>query len=74
MTNQNYTVCSVWLANSLIEHGFCCVGKGKNANKRGFDVFYFEDSEELRNEIKIQKEARRNNNAKLSKSKDNNNR
>ena len=53
----NYTVLSLWLAKALQDRGFECVGTGENFKKKQFKVFYFEDSDELRQTIdEIQKE------------------
>jgi len=67
--NQNYTVCSLWLANELERNGFECIGTGTNQKKPEFNVFYFKDTEELRN--KVEEITRRNQNGKISKSKNN---
>ena len=70
----NYTVLSLWLARELQDRGFECIGTGKNINKKQFKVFFFEDSDELRQAIdEIQKE-KQNAKAKVSESENSNNR
>ena len=64
--NQNYTICSLWLAKELERFGFECIGIGANKTKPGFNVFYFEDTEDFRNKLK---QIRSNQNGKVSKSK-----
>ena len=61
----HYTVLSYWLVKELGHRGFRCIGTGENKNKAGFKVFYFEDTDELRNAInEIKKEYH---NAKIQK-------
>lgn len=53
----DYTVLTLWLAKELQNRGFECIGTGRNIKKEQFKVFYFEDSDELRQAIdEIQKE------------------
>ena len=67
MLNTKYTVCSLWLAKELEERGFECIETGKNQKKPEFNVFYFKDTAELRNEVnRIMEE---NQSGKISKSK-----
>lgn len=69
-----YTVLSLWLAKELERRGFECAGTGENIKKKEFSVFYFYDSNELRQAIdQIQKE-KQNAKAKVSKSKNSNHR
>ena len=57
----NYTVLSLWLAKELQNRGFECIGTADNTYKTGFKVFYFEDTDELREEIRnIKKEKYQN--------------
>ncbi len=47
------------MAKELGHRGFRCIGTGENKNKPGFKVFYFEDTDELRQAIsEIKKEYR----------------
>lgn len=54
----NYAIMSLWLARELESKGFKCIETGPNYYKPGFQVFYFEDTNDLRatvNELKKRK-------------------
>lgn len=48
---KKFTVFSLRIANQLTEKGFAVIGTGLNLAKPQYKVFFFEDTEELREAV-----------------------